>query len=367
MNKHNILLIFFTLTLVTVSIFRLHEYTPSISEAIDGVDDWNRYAKQGLDIKNNGLLISSIKSEYNGPGGFLYNYFVALMFLLFGNKIGPIYIIQSILIGLSVALTFLTFKDLLKESTRYLFLGALFSFAIIDVYINYSHILLSENLGLFLFSTFIYVFLKGVRQMKPKLLLLATMLITLTALVRPNMIPFVPLYFVMSLFYMIRNKHNLSGFIILQCLVIGSVFSLIPLRNYFVTGNFAFLPSEGINDSTGQLLNSSPNDFFQKLLFSFGYLSSLVPEYRVRIHWIIMWVGYFILLVHQIRKIKTIPIWGLFLHMFIATYLFFSIGFSVIESYGYRYMIPINFIILSLSMLGFERLKFLINKKKSLK
>ena len=364
MNKHTILLIIFILSLVIVSIFRLHEYTPSISEAMDGVDDWNRYAKQGLDIKNNGLLINSIENEYNGPGGFLYNYFVAFILLVFGNHIGPIFIIQSILLGLSVVFTFLTFKDYLKETTRYLFLGALFSFAIMDVYINYTHILLSENLGLFLFSSFIYTFLKGIKQTKPKLLVLATALITMTALVRPNMIPFVPLYFLMSLFYMKRNKHKLIGFILWQCLVIAIGFLLIPIRNYFVTGNVAFFPAEGINDSTGQFINSGPNDFYQKLLFSIGYLSSLVPEYRVRIHWIIMWCGYFVLLAFQLRRIKTIPLWVLFLHLFIATYLFFSVGFSVIQSYGYRYMLPINFIILGLSFLGFERLQSLITKKK---
>lgn len=111
MNKYNVLLILFVLTLVTISIGRIHEYTPTISEAIDGVDDWNRYAKQGLDIKNNGLLINSVKTEYSGPGGFLYNYFIALIFLLFGDEIGPIYITQTILLGLSVVLTFYSFKD----------------------------------------------------------------------------------------------------------------------------------------------------------------------------------------------------------------------------------------------------------------
>ena len=77
MNKYIALLTIFVITLVIISIFRLHEHTLSISEAIDGVDDWNRYAKQALSIKNDGVLINSIKTVYDGPGGFLYNYFIA--------------------------------------------------------------------------------------------------------------------------------------------------------------------------------------------------------------------------------------------------------------------------------------------------
>ena len=142
---NNKLLVIFILSLLAASIFRSFYFSPDLTETLIGIDDWNRYAKQGLDIKNNGVLIKTIEHSYNGPGGFLYNYFVALSFLVFGNYLAPIYFMQTLFLGLSVSFTFWTFKDLMTKKTQLILLFSLFLFAVVDVFHHYCHILLSEN------------------------------------------------------------------------------------------------------------------------------------------------------------------------------------------------------------------------------
>ncbi|MBU0606219.1 MAG: hypothetical protein KKH77_08025, partial [Candidatus Omnitrophica bacterium] len=48
-------------------------------------DDWGIYASHALDIKHNGMLMPEAKTAYCSPAGFLYNYFIALCLVIFGE------------------------------------------------------------------------------------------------------------------------------------------------------------------------------------------------------------------------------------------------------------------------------------------
>ena len=355
-SGQNTLLIAFIVGILAVSTFRSLSFTPTISEALNGVDDWNRYAKQGLDIKNNGIFITSISKSYNGPGGFLYNYFVALCFTLFGNRLAPIYFLQTLMLGLSVALTYWSFERFMAIRTQYLFLAALFMFAIVDVFHYYSHILLSESLGLFLFSSFIYTFLRSTRFSHSGMLHLSTVFISLATLVRPNLLPTLALYLCIILFYRHRHDPKFARSVIAHILIVVSAISLIPMRNYFWAGTLDLFPTEGTVDSNIQLLRSAPSYFFKKLLFCFGYTKPLYAQYNIRVHWLFMWLGYFILLILRLKKARTLQVSQIGIHLFVLCYLFVSVMFVSVQSYGYRSMLLINFVVLGLSFIGFDLL-----------
>ena len=129
----DVLLLFVLLFFILYSLFRNYS-EGSLGEILIGNDDQNSYVNYGLDIKNNGLLISSVDGVYGRPGGSLYNYFIALCFILFGESTTPIYILQGMLLGFSVAIIFLSFRNKMKNITGFLFLTTLFIFALLDVY-----------------------------------------------------------------------------------------------------------------------------------------------------------------------------------------------------------------------------------------
>lgn len=355
-RTQNILLVGFMFFLLVISIYRIIESPYSFFSAFDGIDDWHRYARQGYDIKENGLLINSVDKAYNGPGGILYNYFIALNFLLFGDTFVSVFIIQALMLGASVSFVFWTFKDEMNTLFQYIYMGALFCFAFLDVYVNYTHQLLSENIGIFLFTVFFYCFIKVIREGNSKLLWICTLLIVLTCLSRPNVGALVPLYlgiifYYRLTFFKINYKEGLGHIIII---ILGGIF--IPFRNYLISGDFNLFPTEGTSDSVYQLFHSGPKYFFDKVLFCFGYLSALEPKYAIRFHWIIMWLGYFyfILKLFTNKKLSSNPI--IVTNLFILLYILTLIVFCTIHSYGYRYLLPINFFILSMSIIGMQYL-----------
>ena len=349
-----IMIVLFMLTLAIISIFRSYHYGPTITEAVGGVDDWNRYARQALDIKHHGILIESVKAPYFGPGGFLYNYFIALFFIVFGDTLAPIFFAQTILICLSVATIFWTFKDFMSKPTQFLFLPALFVFATADVFVNYSHKLLAESLGLFLFSMYVYTSVKSIRLHQNRALLLSTFFICMTTLVRPSMMPFLPLHIGLIFLTQVRNKRLSWQRIVQHSALIAVSLAIIPMRNFFVAGEWTFLPTEGSFNTIQQLQNSSFNYLVLKMAFCLGYLPPLNPVFKIRFHWLIMWAGYFYFCYYQIRNLKTARFWEVSLHAFIVSYLIISVVFVTVQSYGYRSMLLINFVVLGFSFMGFD-------------
>lgn len=349
-----VLLVLFILTMAVISVFRSYHYGPTIAEAVDGIDDWNRYARQALDIKHNGILIGSVKGPYFGPGGFLYNYFIALFFIVFGDTLAPVFLAQTILLCLSVVAIFRTFKDFLSKPTQFIFLCTLFVFATADVFVNYSHKLLAESLGLFLFSMYVYTYVMSIRLHQDRTLLLSTGFICLTTLVRPSMIPFLPLHIGLIVLYQVRRKELSWQRITQHSALIAASLMIIPMRNFIVAGEWTFLPTEGSFNSVQQLVHSSFSDLVLKLAFCLGYLPPLNPVFKIRFHWLIMWAGYFYFCYYQVRNLKTVRFREFSLHAFILIYLIVSVVFVTVQSYGYRSMLLINFVVLGFSFMGLD-------------
>lgn len=354
----NKVLLLFLLLLLLSSLVRSFPFTATIFDLVEGVDDWNRYARQALDIEQNGLSISSITGDYNGPGGFLYNYFLAALLGIFGPHLFPIYAVQSMMLGLSVAFVFWTFKNSMNRRTGNLFLVTLCGFALLDVHVHYTHALLSENLGLLTISAFLYFLVRTLKSSRKWQLYLATVFLVLAILSRPNFLPFSGIY-VLVLLYRWRGSNALQK-VLPHIIILLAGLAIIPFRNYLVGGNFTVLPSEGTHDALVQLYTNGPLYFLKKVAYCFGYLSALMPDYRIRPHWMLMWCGYFVHCFYWAKYQRKPALWELTSQAFIVTYFVLAIVFVTVGSYGYRAFIPFNFIVLAFAFTGLDT--FLANK-----
>ena len=350
-RTENYCIAFILFFFVLIPFVRLYTIPHTAYSSSPGTDDWDFYLRNALEIKNGGLLIPSFKDAYGYPGGFFYNYFVAACFTVFGTHVKLVYCIQSILLGCSVVLIFLAFRERMQTRIRYLFLVSLFVFALLDVSSNYSMKLLSENLAVFTISGFVYFLLKGISTGKTIHQLLAVLLLVVSVLTRPALQPYGVLFalLLMLYFFIYKRRERMKAFSLLIILLVG--ISALAIRNYIVCGKFIFLPAYGMNESFSQINQLSFSFLVKKVLFMFGYLSALAPEYRIRPHWILMWIGYITYVVLMIRSRKynlsEVP-----LHLFILVFCGFTIFFVTVDSYGFRSFIPVTFVILPFSFIA---------------
>jgi len=339
---------------------RLYPYQNDLNLILNGpLDDWKMYAQTALDIHSNGLSIPSVHGDYDFPNGFLYNYFLAVCFSIFGTNTVPIYIIQSCFVGLSIFVSYRTFREHMRPLTRMLFLFVFFLFGLLDMNKYYSFRFLSENLIILLLALFFYQTKKAIETESWLNFLNSGMFLGLGIMTRPNLFPIALLMIVIITFYTIKKKINLSNYsILLTSFVICS--SILALRNLSVTGNMTFFP---VNSFTFfKLYFIHPDliitNIFHKLLFTVGYLSSIDPAFQWRPHWTFLWITYFVYLIFKFRRKEELKIWEKLMHLFIFSYaamMIFVIDTNLIGCYGFRYILPLVFTVLPFSFLSAER------------
>ena len=351
----NIFALFIVLAFGFLSLIRLYPFANTLKDYLNDIDDWSTYARYALDIMHNGISMPSINENYWAPAGFLYAYFIAFNFYLFGENDVPVFIIQNILLGFSVLFIYLTFRDKMKPLTSIAFLFTLFLFALVDVSKYYSFRLLSENLALFTMSAFFYCFINGMEKNKWSQQIIASVLLGLSVLIRPNILPFALLIIVIAYFYYRKaGIHKL--FLFMLFLMMSS--SLLAIRNYYVTGSIVFLPTLGI--SFGNQLFSHQDfslvTFLNKIIFLFGFLTPLEPHYQWRPHWTMMWIGYFVYLFFRLRENKWFKIWEVTSHLYIFCY--FSLLIFIppqLGSYGFRLLIPAIYFVLPFAFMALDK------------
>jgi hypothetical protein len=338
------------------SLICLYPYTNSLTENSHGIDDWNRYTRYALDIKNNGLSLPSVNETYFAPAGFLYNYFLAFCFVLFGENDVPVYIVQNIMLGTSVLLIFFSFKEKLGQRISHLLLICLILFAFFDVAKYYTFRFLSENLALFLISLFIYCISKKGRSVY---FYFGSAILGLLVLTRPNVIVFVFVFFMTMIYFRIKGKlRNNIGIMILLFTLTAS---LLFIRNLYVCGRLNVLPEEGLGFAEESLTNFSFSLFFKKILFCLGIFSPLDPSLMVRPHWVAFWIIYLYYLLSKWRTQENFDIAETMVHLFVFSYFItLSVVAPVINSYGYRLLIPgifflIPFVFLSIGKFGHKK------------
>lgn len=356
----NIIAISIILIFTIFPLIRLYPFENTLNLILKGVDDWCRYARFASDIEHNGILMPSVKGNYFAPAGFMYNYFVALCFLVFGDNTVPVFIIQNLLLGLSVAFIYWCFRDKMQPLTGLAFLLTMSAFALLDMGKCYTFRLLSENLAVFLISVFFYCFIKGTEKSRVLLIMFSSFIMGLLILTRPNILLFGIVLIIIAVYYFIKQKKARVSNIFLFILILVLSSSFLAIRNHLVCGGWVFLPTEGIFFGVHFFRQDgfSFSYFIKKVLFCLGFLTPLEPAYLWRPHWTIMWIGYFIYIFFRIREKRNFEIWEITAHLFIFCYYILLLLIAPkLGSYGFRLLVPAIFIILPFSFMALDKIK----------
>ena len=142
------------------------------------------------------------------------------------------------------------------------------------------------------------------------------------------------------------------------------VCSLLPLRNYAVTGNigvWAALRPAGwqLPDAEGKpsvpavdWLAESARFYGARTAFVIGIPTFLRPEFRVRPHWLLMWTGVVLYLWSSGRCPRMF--WERLLLTLAAVYLLPLVAVAHITNYGFRMVTPVVLLLLPLAVKGGE-------------
>ncbi len=306
--------------------------------------DWDWYAQYALNVKKDGIFNQNPMST---PTSFLYTYFLAICFFLFGENTIPVYVIQSMLLSISIILIYFAFYNKLK-SKRILLLGTLIIFGLFDINKYYTFRCLSENLTIFLLAVFLFSFIKGIEKNQSHFQLLSSLSLALACLTRPNIWIFA---FIAILIYAnyIKNFRKILVFISIFILIS----SIQPLTNYLINGNFMFFPSDRISFENNGYFSAalSIRNSFRNLLSCFGFMSFTNPEFLWRPHWTIMWLAYFIGIIFKIKEKQKFEFWEIISHLLIASY--YLVIVLVVNpdngSYGTRFFLPAILVVLAIS------------------
>lgn len=360
----NILFVFIFLFFLIFSIIRIGSIETSFNQmAGDFEDDWDYYAKHARDIKENGILMTGVNADYVIPAGFFYNYFLAACIFIFGNNVGVIFLLHSLLLSAAIWMTYRLFKEEIKKEHGFLFILGLFVIAVFDVYKHYTFLLLSENLAVFTIPAFLLFFKNGIQNKKTISFLLAGLFLGISVLTRPTLLPFCILLLLSIPFVVKKNYFGMKNAFALTS-VFMLVFLLLPIRNYFVTGNFTLLPVNGTFADYMQIANplsfaSEPMAFLayylKKFLFCLGFLPLVEPLFQFRPHWTLMWLGYVLYLVYFFRMKEQFKLWAFYIHILILTFYLVIILVAPIQSYGFRMVVPVLFLVYGISFMGLSR------------
>jgi hypothetical protein len=186
----------------------------------------------------------------------------------------------------------------------------------------------------------------------------------LCALSRQNVILLGPVSAILLFIYLKRQPgRTLISLSILFwfCLV----FSLLPLRNYAVTGDVSIpviryaaqqlTSSLEINDpiTRTSLIKKAFTTFTyyaRRILFCAGLTTVLeLPIYYLKPHWLVMWIGASIY-TWRLLKRHHLEFWEAFALLFILMYLGPLIAIADINNYGVRMIVPAMPIVLLLGV-----------------
>jgi hypothetical protein len=328
------------------------QHRQEIGKAFVGLpgDDWTNYHESALNILQEGFWIPQIKGPYTKPTGFLYIYFLAFCYRIFGIQPSWVYLLQSALLGASVALTFFAFRRGLKPRTQELFLLFLCIFAFLDIQRYYTGRLLSENLFILEISLFFYWLFKGYLDQKRWARIASLGLLGLIFLTRPTIILFIPMLAAWLFFHHHGGKKFPYREFVLGLGLLFLTANFLGLRNYLVTGTWTPLPSIQRKDVGGkwtnpQTLLSEPGvaakRYLVRTLYVAGFLPLVAKQYRYRPHWMLMWSAYLSVIILRIWWRQPFPFQEVILHIYILAMLMVIIGISGIANYGFRFIIPV--------------------------
>jgi len=324
-------------------------------------DDWVSYKLFAHSVYRDGLSMPVMAGAYGAQEGtvhgFLYIYFVAGVFAVFGENSSFVYVVQSALIGAAASLVHLGWRRVLSPLAALAVLlgAALLAFA--DIYRSIGFRLLSENLFVFLLAATFAAYVEAHWRRSAWLATGAGILLGLAVLSRTNfLVAGLCLLAAAAAYARIRA----AGVAIPAMLGIGFAVGMLPLplRELAATGApdlILLKPNPGDlypppTGSIGELVEH----YVRRVLFTIGFTTAQEPGYRWRPHWLLLWSGALAWLIWRVRRPRLDPP-ETFALLVIVTYLGPVIALSYPSNYGARMITVALPIVLGLAILGFDR------------
>jgi hypothetical protein len=258
---------------------------------LDGGDDWHFYKRLAVSIVDGGLSIPGIASYRQVPHGFLYNYFVAGVFSVFGTNTAFVYVVQGLLTGVAVSLLWLVARPAgrIAAGAALVLSG---SVIFLDFTNRLSLRLLSENLFVFLAAGMLWLIAEALRRRDVALSGAAGALLGLAVLSRTSAVAWAAGIITLGAWAAMR-RHIRPAMWIMFAAAFAMVMCLLPLREYAAVGypNFHAITHTGDWVRPPADMTEWPAHFGRRVLFIAGATPLLAPEYRVRPHWMVIWAG----------------------------------------------------------------------------
>ncbi len=185
----------------------------------------------------------------------MYPIFLSVVYRLFGDGPWPIKIVQVLMGSLSAVLTLLIGARVFNLKVG---IVAGFMVAICGTLILYDGLLLVPSLAIFLNLLAVYCLIRGLQSGRRMLLLLSGLILGLSAVARPTVLPFTFVIIVLLL-WEYRRRRRLASVRPVVLFALGVLLAILPvtIRNYVESGEVVLIGTYGgINLYIGNHLQS---------------------------------------------------------------------------------------------------------------
>lgn len=331
------------LLFLTLAFARAYPFVDDVSAANSAGDDWLTYKTLALSVVDGGLAMPGASGQYAViPHGFLYVYFLAFLFSLFGANSAYVYVVQGFLCGVSASLTYAAVGRKFSPAVGLTFLVALAGLMYVDVYRAISFRLLSENLYFPLWAVALYFLLplfEAATKRKSTYSFFAGLALGLIVLTRPSLV--LSAAAVLSIIFAHSRLRGVTLRVPLSAALGGLVgVSGNLVRDYLASGRATFAIVSDTRDWI-RIWNLPDMTFAQALasrvMFATGIPQLLDSTYHRATHWMILWVAFVIYLPWKLLTEKrSVRVWEVALYAYVVCYIVPVIAVADITSYGGR-------------------------------
>lgn len=357
------------LAVLRYQLVRWYPYAERINEATSSGDDWLAYKRQGVEILLHGWTLPSVTGNYTRPAGFLYNYFVAAVFGLFGINSTWVVIAQTTLIAAGAVVLYVTFAPHLSRGLGLLYLVALC--ALLFHQRSHWHLLLSESLLLILVPFFFYFLCRSYESGSIPEAAAGGFAIGLGVITRPNIL-LIPLLAGAVLWIFARRAGKRATPLVVAFFA-GWLAGQMPLaiRNVAVTQSISpgtFNPAFEVTAdwtpihrvTTGQATRFeptvTPHTYLDRLLFCFGiWRVDRGSGTGVIEHQLLIWIGALLFAVLALGR-RSLQMWQALVLVFVGGFVVPAVLFSGVENYNGRLVLPVFGSVLLLAVAGLQEL-----------
>lgn len=338
------LLFGYPLLFAVLGLVRAWPFVDDVPLLVAPQDDWESYKLYAHSILREGFGIPVVQGQYGSqaltgvPRAFLYNYFLAGLFLVFGESSAPVYVVQSALLGLSITLLGLALRRRITGGALLAFLVAAGAFAYADFFRILTFRLLSENLYLPLLAAFLLLLLSARDERSASKAAIAGLLLGALVLTRPAALGAAAATLFLWAFLEARATPRRLRVPAIALLACALTISLLPVRDLAVSGTMGIeilTSREGVLDAPSDRAGL-PESLVRRGLFTLGFANAMIEEYRPRPQWVLPWLGLLGYVSLRRTRERAPPPWVMLWAMFLAAYVLPATFVGPVHGYGGR-------------------------------